>query len=185
MKICIQPVGEISVDILSFLKDSLSKLFGECEILKPIKVPEEAYNPIRDQFNSTLILHSLPEACDVTLGVTDVDLYAENLNFVFGEAELFGKRALISVKRLKQEFYGLPRDEELLKVRVLKEAIHEIGHVLGLTHCKGKCVMRFSNSIFDVDMKDWWFCEDCLKKLRAQSNWSEPFFGISEDNQPM
>ena len=165
MKICIQPVGEVDKNVLEFLRERLSETFGSCVILRPLDIPKDAYNPIRGQFNSTVILRILPEVCDVVLGVTEVDLYADNLNFVFGEAELFGKRAIISLKRLRQEFYGLPEDEELLRIRALKEAIHEIGHVLGLKHCKGKCVMRFSNSILEVDMKNWWFCEDCLKKL--------------------
>jgi len=167
MKICIQPVGDVDRKILEFLRDSLGKLFGECEILNPIEIPMESYNPFRGQFNSTSILQALPDVCDVVLGVTDVDLYADNLNFVFGEAELFGRRALISIRRLRQEFYGLARNEELLKIRTLKEAVHEIGHVLGLKHCKGRCVMRFSNSIFEVDMKDWWFCENCFRKLKG------------------
>jgi len=160
-------VGDVDRKILEFLRDLLGKLFGECEILNPIEIPMESYNPLRGQFNSTSILQALPDVCDVVLGVTDVDLYADNLNFVFGEAELFGRKALISIRRLRQEFYGLARNEELLKIRTLKEAVHEIGHVLGLKHCKGRCVMRFSNSIFEVDMKDWWFCEDCLRKLKG------------------
>lgn len=84
---------------------------------------------------------------------------------MFGEAELFGKRALISLARLRPEFYGLPPNKDVLKIRALKEAIHEIGHVLGLIHCENKrCVMSFSNSIIDVDLKDWRYCKKCLKK---------------------
>ncbi len=165
MRICIQPVGEVDKNVLEFLKEKL-KVFGECEVLKPMEIPKTAYNPLRGQYNSTVILKLLPTTCDVVLGVTDVDIYADNLNFVFGEAELLGRRAVISLRRLRQSFYGLPEDKEILKLRALKEAIHEIGHVLGLRHCRGRCVMRFSNSIFEVDYKDWWFCESCLKKLR-------------------
>lgn len=167
MKICIQPIGKVDEDILDFLRDKL-KIFGNCEILEPMDLPKEAYNSFRGQYNSTKILRKLPDVCDIVLGVTEVDLYANNLNFVFGEAELFGKRAIVSLKRLRQSFYGLPEDNELLKLRALKEAIHEIGHALGLKHCGGRCVMRFSNSIIEVDMKDWWFCESCLEKLKKR-----------------
>ena len=164
MKICIQPVGDVDENVLKFLEEKL-KILGDCKILEKVEIPKESYNSLRGQYNSTTILRSLPKICDVVLGVTEVDLYANDLNFVFGEAELFGRRAIISLKRLRQSFYGLPDDEDLFKLRALKEAIHEIGHVLGLKHCRGKCVMRFSNSIVEVDMKNWWFCEDCLKKL--------------------
>lgn len=87
------------------------------------------------------------------------------MNFVFGEAELNGKRAIISLYRLKPEFYG-SKDDDLFFQRVLKEAVHELGHVLGLVHCKNpKCVMHFSNSILDTDFKEWRYCDDCMKKL--------------------
>ena len=167
MRICIQPVGDVDDEILNFLKEKLQEIFGICEILTKIGIPIYAYDSIRQQFNSSLILKSLPNVCDVILGVVDVDIYADNLNFVFGEAELFGRRALISLTRLRPEFYGLPPNKDILKIRALKEAMHEIGHVLGLMHCENrKCVMSFSNSIIDVDLKDWRYCEKCLKKLR-------------------
>ncbi len=167
MKICIQPVGDVDDEILKFLKKKLGDVFGACEILPKMDIPTYAYNFNRGQFNSTLILKSLPKVCDIVLGVAEVDIYADNLNFVFGEAELLGKRALISLARLRPEIYGLPPNKDILKIRALKEAMHEIGHVLGLTHCENKrCVMSFSNSIIDVDLKDWKYCEKCLKKLR-------------------
>ncbi len=168
MKVCLIPIGNVDSDVLDFLKQNLAKIFGECVILPKVEIPQKAFNPIRGQYNSTVILRSLPDLCDVVLGVTEVDLYADELNFVFGEAELFGKRAVISLKRLRQEFYGLEPDADLLKLRALKEAVHEIGHVLGLMHCNGKCVMRFSNSIVEVDLKDWKFCNKCLKKLKSR-----------------
>ncbi|HII60104.1 TPA: archaemetzincin family Zn-dependent metalloprotease [Methanocaldococcus jannaschii] len=167
MRICIQPVGDVNDEILKFLKKKFGEVFGMCEILPKIDIPIYAYNFSRGQFNSTLILKSLPTVEDIVLGVTEVDIYADNLNFVFGEAELFGKRALISLARLRPEFYGLPPNKDVLKIRALKEAIHEIGHVLGLIHCENKrCVMSFSNSIIDVDLKDWRYCKKCLKKLQ-------------------
>jgi archaemetzincin len=166
MRICIQPVGDVDIEILDFLRIKLQDVFGDCEILPKIEIPTYAYNFSRRQFNSSLILKSLPIVDDVVLGVTEVDIYADNLNFVFGEAELFGRKALISLARLKPEFYELPPNKEILKIRALKEAMHEIGHVLGLMHCKNKrCVMSFSNSIIDVDYKDWRYCKECLKKL--------------------
>jgi len=169
MNVCLVPVGEVDNDVMQFLKERLKDVFGSCKILVPMNVPEEAYNPERDQYNSTAILVRIKPLCDVVLGVTDVDLYADNLNFVFGEAEVGGKRAIISLKRLRQEFYGLPADKELFKLRALKEAMHEIGHVLGLLHCTDKrCVMHFSNSIIDTDIKDWRYCERCISVLKRK-----------------
>jgi len=169
VKVCLQPVGSVRSDVIGYLRDKLGKIFGECEIFEEIELPKYAYNPKRNQYNSSLILMRLPTHCSVTLGITEADLYAYTFNFIFGEAELKGKRAIISLARLDPEFYGHEKNDELLKVRALKEAMHEIGHVLGLVHCGNRrCVMCFSNTIFDTDYKDWKYCERCLEFLRSK-----------------
>jgi archaemetzincin len=88
------------------------------------------------------------------LGVVDIDLYAPGLNFVFGEADMNSGVAIISLCRLRPEHYGLPPDESLFLERVIKEAIHELGHTYGLGHChNSRCVVYFSNSLPDTDRK--------------------------------
>jgi len=98
--------------------------------------------------------------------VTDKDLYAAGLNFVFGLA--WRGVAIISVHRLFPEFYGQPPDRALFKERIIKEAVHEVGHLHGLMHCSDRrCVMAFSNSIADTDYKDSRPCKRCLAKLHV------------------
>jgi archaemetzincin len=102
---------------------------------------------------------------DRVLGVTDVDLYAPSLNFVFGEAECPGDVALVSLFRLDPKFYD-QKDDLLLSQRTLKEAVHELGHTFGLRHCGSlDCVMFFSNSIYDTDRKQERFCTSCWDKV--------------------
>jgi archaemetzincin len=95
------------------------------------------------------------------------DAYSENLNFVFGEASsLGGQVAAIYLARLRPEFYNHISDQQIFNDRIVKEAIHELGHTFGLIHCNNKkCVMHFSNSLYDTDFKNKSFCENCKNKL--------------------
>jgi archaemetzincin len=100
--------------------------------------------------------------CWRVLGVAAVDLYIPILTFVFGEAQMGGPCAVVSSYRLRQEFYGLPGDTELLRARLLKEAVHEIGHTLELPHCGNyRCVMAASHAVEWIDLKEAALCGRC------------------------
>ena len=137
-----------------------------------IALPRDSWNRDRGQHLTSLLLTELsplPRSGDRALGVVDVDIFAPGLNFVFGQADISGKRALISLKRLRQEFYGLYRDEDLFLQRALKEAVHELGHTYGLGHCPDpSCVMHFSNSLPDTDLKGRNFCSFCQEKVNQR-----------------
>jgi archaemetzincin len=100
------------------------------------------------------------------VGIADVDLYVPRLNFVFGEADVGAGTAIVSLCRLRQEYYGLAPDEALFLERATKEIVHELGHTFGLGHCpNNKCVMHFSNSLADTDLKEAYFCNECRPRI--------------------
>jgi archaemetzincin len=171
MEIDLQPVGTISDIILQELKQGLQNTFGcPFKINEPLPIPSSSFNPERDQYLSDafidLLKHSRKARVTV-LGITDVNLYTSGLNFVFGQASEEGGVAVISLNLLRQENYGLPADPQLLAERALKEAIHELGHTLGMGHCQdGICIMHFSNSLIDTDIKKPFFCGRCRPKLK-------------------
>ncbi|HID55714.1 TPA: archemetzincin [Candidatus Poribacteria bacterium] len=174
MFVRILPVGDVDAGTLEYLRGELDGRFAGCQILPSIPMPKDAYNPRRGQYLSTLILRELdliPSPNNTKLlGVADEDLYVPQLNFVFGEARLGGKSAVIALPRLRQEFYGYPPNERLFRERMVKEAVHELGHTLGLRHCPNSlCVMHFSNSLRDTDVKSSYFCRRCLKELMARN----------------
>ena len=127
-------------------------------------------NRERGQYHSTRILQALlnhlPNDDDKILGITNVDIFIPIFTFLFGEAQLNGAGALISTFRLRNEFYGLPANDRLLYQRTLKEALHELGHTLGLTHCEDyRCVMNSSTYVENVDLKEARFCRECQQVL--------------------
>jgi archaemetzincin len=165
----IVPAGAVNLRILEFLNLSLPNTLGlPCAIRNSLIDVTPAYSASRQQYNSTQILGQLVDLdCDgptKILGVTEVDLFIPILTFVFGEAQLGQRAALISVHRLHQRFYGLPEDEELFFERCEKEALHELGHAFGLVHCREfECLMHYSNSVEQVDLKSNSFCPSCYE----------------------
>jgi len=171
-KIVIVGVGEVDGRILEGLQKSVGKILEkEVSLGQSLKFPDYAYNGRRKQFFSSAILLKLKEVergiGDRVLGVVDLDLYVPSLNFVFGEADFENRMAIITLWRLRQEFYGLPEDIDRFEERVLKEAVHELGHTYGLGHCSNPlCVMHFSNSLLDTDIKKVSFCPQCEKRFK-------------------
>ena len=227
--ICIRPLGEVADEMLQYLTNELSLIFGRDVIsLASIPIPSQSYDVKRRQCLSTELLKTLlstspvdaspPEAdlpmapvpgsrsenpsgfveqgskkrtaSDKILGITEVDIFIPIFTYIFGEAQLGGRAALISIARLRPQHYeespppeaGLPmaqgsnkktasEDEELYKMRILKEAVHELGHTFGLTHCvEPKCIMRFANNIVEVDSKDCYFCSSCADLIMVKEN---------------
>ena len=169
------PVGEVLRSHLELLAEGLAtRLRVACSIQSDRLGAAFAFNPLRGQFHSTEILkrltdHASPQNWRV-LGVTELDLFIPILTYVFGEAQLGGRCAVVSLHRLRQEFYGMPADPHILAARLLKESLHELGHTLGLRHCPDyRCVMSSSHAIENINLKLANFCPTCAACAAALS----------------
>jgi archaemetzincin len=165
------PIGDFEDRLLMELAPALANLFHiPTEVLSVRLDPEFAYHDERQQYHSSEILQAMQGYVDGeswrVLGVTAVDLYIPILTFVFGEAQIGGPCGLVSIHRLKQEFYGLPEDYSVLQQRLLKEAVHEIGHTLDLTHCDDyQCAMAPSHAVEWIDLKEGVLCSSCQGRV--------------------
>ncbi|MEX1138297.1 MAG: archaemetzincin family Zn-dependent metalloprotease [Bacteroidota bacterium] len=172
--IMVVPIGDVSAGHLlavtagigeSFFLPVVRNMSGSID-------PAFAFDPSRNQYYSTLLLSSLVRKFSShqgkVLAVTEKDLYIPVLTYVFGEAQLDGMAAIISTYRLDDTLYGLPVDPRRFEERMIKEAVHELGHAFGLVHCRDfECVMHSSSGVEEVDLKPASFCVQCTNALQT------------------
>ncbi|WP_082781434.1 archaemetzincin family Zn-dependent metalloprotease [Thermococcus peptonophilus] len=175
--ILIVPIGYIPEWLIKDVAEFVDSYYSQRGV--PVKAGSplseslflSAYHPFRRQFLGGAFLPMLSEigrraGALAAVGITKVDLYERGMNFVFGVASEKLRSAVVSIHRLRPEFYGKPSNDELLIERTVKEVMHELGHVFGLSHCPNvRCVMHFSNSVYDTDVKLPYYCPNCEQKL--------------------
>ena len=169
----IVPINAMDTQFLERLALCLEERFlFTCGVERTLRIPRTTQNSVRKQmFLNTLVSRvasTSPSIDGLRLAVTDFDLYKTSHQFIFGDASEEQRVAVVSLHRLRSDFYGEAADANLLFQRTLKEAVHDLGHALGLKHCfNARCAMYFSNSIYDTDNKLSHFCDVCEKRLRA------------------
>ena len=166
-------VGRIDSILLEHIRLELPRNLPVSCDLRAIELdPNPSYHPERQQYHSSEILERLQplvrESDWRLIAITSVDLYIPILKYVFGEAQMGGPCAVVSYHRLRQEFYGLDRDHDLLAERLLKECVHELGHTLGLHHCQDyRCAMASAHAVEWVDLREYALCDGCRAKTEA------------------
>jgi archaemetzincin len=169
--IAIATAGYVDGEAAAWIEGCLATAIGaDTERIAPIPDIDYAYDAARGQYSSTLVLHDaiarVPPGAAKLLVITERDIFIPMLSFVYGQAQLDGPVAVLSLARLRQEFYGLPPNRSLLLVRARKEALHEMGHTYGLTHCGDTgCVMSLSTNIEQLDAKGSDYCDGCATLL--------------------
>jgi archaemetzincin len=171
----ISPIGDLDVDreLLEQVGKEVGRVFGYDTSIRPLIEEKDLWlDPIRKQYHSTPILETLaiispPEAIKV-LAITKVDLFIPILTHVYGEAQLGGKACILSTYRFTEGLF-LAVGTESFRYRIVKEAIHELGHTFNLRHCPDAvCVMHYCRSLKDVDRKSDQFCRYCAVLLEDE-----------------
>jgi archaemetzincin len=164
--IIIAPVGNLDPELFEPISIEIERIFGRPGKIAPLlQNLSFAFDPLRKQYYSTRILEMLaakapPEAAKI-LGIVQVDLFIPILTHVYGEAQLGGKACVVSTFRLNEGHPNLNLGEPFLS-RILKEAVHELGHTFKLRHCRDPlCLMHYCRNEHDVDRKSNEFCRYC------------------------
>ena len=173
MLVDIVPVGEVAPRAKREDSSALRSVY-DCDVTvhDDQPVPETAYDESRGQYRAEDLIEVVGRvgSGEKNSGITPQDLYYRRRNYVFGLAYLNGKGSVISTYRLQTSFDGGISTKPAADVfadRVRKEAVHEVGHTLGLEHCdNSKCVMSFSPTVREVDVKEENLCGSCSRLIR-------------------
>jgi len=170
-KIVVVPIGEVDFMMVNKLASNLGPIFNRSvDILKGMKVPEESFNVVRNQYYAQVIMQKIERAKannrEKVIAICEEDLYLPEENYVISAADEVSGTAVVSLYYLRQEFYGLPEDDSKIYPRLFKEAVHRMGHRFNLPECRNpKCVNYFSQMMLDIDNKSDKFCDICHRKL--------------------
>lgn len=172
----------VIINLGNFERDFLDKIVSgiQLEFLLPVTLEErhidlsEFYDPMRRQYNGNSLLKALDTYSSPPhvkhIGLFRVDLCIPILTYIFGQAPLNGKTGIASLYRLRNEHYGMKKDEDLLLDRFRKVITHELGHMFGLLHCHvPSCVMRSSTYVEDLDQKNHKLCNKCRNEIHPSS----------------
>jgi archaemetzincin len=174
VKIAVVTIGKLDAGDVAEAGRCIQQLFGAgAHYCEPINIPPGSFDARRKQYSSVAFMLALARGefgdADRVIGLTGCDIFIPMLTFVFGQAQLRGRVALVSLARLQPEFYGAAPDPELLQLRLDKEIGHELGHSFGLIHCpERECLMSLATSIQDVDRKSVDFCHSCRRVLAQE-----------------
>jgi archaemetzincin len=162
-------LGDLAVHVVAAHLQTFLEI--PVDILEPREVPADAFLHHRQQFDAGIILQHLAQlpypGHSRIVGLTNVDLCIPILTHVYGEAEVGGRAAVISIFRLRQNEDGTNAPLDQYYERLAKVALHEIGHTLSIYHCEDpRCVMRYSPGVRHLDEVELFFCERCEFLLR-------------------
>lgn len=160
----ILPLGRVDAVAAAVAAANLQAVWDVAvDMAEPTAPPDYALMVGRGQYDAGLILKEIsrsPGGPPLVLGLTSLDLALPILTFVYGESQLGGRAAVVSTHRLEDG------SRDVFYERLAKVCLHEMAHVIGLSHCQVQgCLMKFSQNMDQLDSLTLKFCPQCEHEL--------------------
>jgi len=160
-------LGRVNETAVSIVAANLQAIMDLNTDIRPVlEKPDYAFVPGRNQFDAAKIIKTLcyiTDGAPLKLGLIESDICTPILTFIYGESQLGGKAALVSLYRL------FAKDPAVTYQRIAKISLHEVGHLLGIRHCwKTTCLMKHSGNIEQLDSLSIYFCSTCEYEIKRR-----------------
>jgi len=162
----IQPLGDVSPDVIFNIKTSIENFYSfKCNIRTKVNFSNDILTKSKTRYDASKIINKF-NGKEIVLVITEKDIATRKGDIpewgVFGLGYLPGVTSVISTFRLKRNV-----SKNKFLDRLEKVILHEIGHNLGLPHCKSgdkRCMMNDANgTIKEVDDEQIFLCDKCKK----------------------
>lgn len=167
IKVGIVPLGNVAPLAARVIAAHVGAYFHmHADVLASLPEPSYALDSGRMQYDAGQVIDNLekekPEGYQKIIGVVNGDLFVPIFTFVLGEARQGGRCALISLFRLEENTGSGPVFPSQFLERCAKLALHELGHLFNLTHCKDPlCLMHISGDVRELDKRSLNLCRYC------------------------
>jgi archaemetzincin len=147
----------------------------------PVEVTIEPRHPLPPESRSVIVgryraerilewMERLDQKGGKLMGVTDVDIVTKkgtNDNWgILGLGTLDGRCSVLSTFRMKRTWENGGAPESLVRERLWKTAVHELGHTLGLPHCPNRgCIMEDAHGTVKTTDSETELCPECARRF--------------------
>jgi archaemetzincin len=163
----IQPLGNVEIKYMDHVKKTLNNFYGyKCIVNPRVNLTNDLLSKSKKRYDGLKILKKFNTNRNILI-ITEKDITTKKGNIdewgVLGLGFRPGTVCVVSTFRMKRD-----ANEKKILDRLKKVSIHEVGHNMGLDHCKNdiKCMMNDAKgTITQIDREKFYFCEKCKNQI--------------------
>jgi archaemetzincin len=171
MVVHLVPIGVVPQEMLDQVVKGLREHAPVDPVLEQAQdFPASARSPDKNRYRAAALLDwlaNLPiDKTGKIMGITESDIFHPKGNIprwgILGLGSLDGRCSVLSTWRMKRKWENGGAPDWLVRERLWKTAIHELGHTLGLEHCPTVgCIMEDGHGTVKTTDREKELCPEC------------------------